>query len=364
MYPIAGPVNSAFYNNIEGQGSYYVLKSRYRQTHPYDLALPYSVQQYVTLSMETLDGWWNTVYANASTVSSDIPSPYFFDGVSFEADQAMNKALSKFRDRFSESSELLVAYAERKQSVDMITSRAQQLLSLAKAIAKRDVRGITRLLDRTTRKGNRKIISRAKGFAGAWLEFSFGWLPLVKDIGNAVNLLQSGIKDIPVWGKASVPFVRRRSWGTASQGGSTSAAGAIKCRIGANLRVDNPNLALANRLGFTNPASVVWELIPYSFVVDWFVPVQDFLGNFSSSHGISLVTSYNTVFCKGIGTYVAWVAPPYQEKFFKTTRAGLKVVRQNGIPSVVLRPKAPWQLSSWRAANAVSLLVGFLKSKS
>lgn len=34
-------------------------------------------------------------------------------------------------------------------------------------------------------------------------------------------------------------------------------------------------------LGINNPASIVWEAIPFSFVLDWFLPVGNFLSNFS-----------------------------------------------------------------------------------
>lgn len=363
MHPISGPVRTVHYNNVEGKGSYYVIKDRYRQARPYDLALPYFVSQYVTLEMDTSGDSWMTSLANAMTVSADVPAPYFWDQIQPEADASMNAAIEKYRQRMSESSELLVTLAERKQAMEMIINRSSQLLSLARAIWRRDLKGITRLIDNSTRKGNRKIIRRAKGFASAWLEFSFGWVPLVKDIGGAVTLLEAGIPEIPVWGSYGVPFKRGASWGTSVEGWQSSANGRVRCRVGSRLRVDNPNLALANRLGFTNPFTVAWELVPYSFVVDWFIPVQGFLQNFSSSHGISEVGAYNTRHYVGTGTYTAWVKPPYPVRYFRTVRAGFRVQRNTGIPGIVLRPRAPWQLSSWRAANIVSLLVGFLKTK-
>jgi hypothetical protein len=53
----------------------------------------------------------------------------------------------------------------------------------------------------------------------------------------------------------------------------------------------------ANRLGLTDPVSLLWEVIPYSFVIDWFVNVGDFLhatGTISGLKriGINVTTDY------------------------------------------------------------------------
>lgn len=40
------------------------------------------------------------------------------------------------------------------------------------------------------------------------------------------------------------------------------------------------------RLGFTNPASVAWELTPFSFVIDWFAPIGNWLMRFSAFDGL------------------------------------------------------------------------------
>lgn len=41
-----------------------------------------------------------------------------------------------------------------------------------------------------------------------------------------------------------------------------------------------------SRLGFTSPANVTWELTPFSFVLDWFLPIGKYLSTLSAFEGL------------------------------------------------------------------------------
>lgn len=49
-------------------------------------------------------------------------------------------------------------------------------------------------------------------------------------------------------------------------------------------------------LGFTNPAAVLWEATPFSFVVDWFLPIGDYLKTLDGStlNGLLLCKDFCT----------------------------------------------------------------------
>jgi hypothetical protein len=42
-------------------------------------------------------------------------------------------------------------------------------------------------------------------------------------------------------------------------------------------------------LGLTNPALVGWELVPFSFVVDWFTPIGSWLESLTAFEGYNVV---------------------------------------------------------------------------
>ena len=58
--------------------------------------------------------------------------------------------------------------------------------------------------------------------------------------------------------------------------------------IRGNTRVTNQNAYLANRVGMINPATVAWELVPFSFAIDWFLPVTSFLDSYTDQVGWSV----------------------------------------------------------------------------
>jgi hypothetical protein len=59
-------------------------------------------------------------------------------------------------------------------------------------------------------------------------------------------------------------------------------------------KMDNPLLAQAANLGLTNPAALAWELVPFSFVADWFVPVGDYLNCLDAALGYSFLGGSKT----------------------------------------------------------------------
>jgi hypothetical protein len=58
----------------------------------------------------------------------------------------------------------------------------------------------------------------------------------------------------------------------------------VICELGAVL--DNPSLAYLNTFGLINPLSIAWELVPWSFAIDWFVPVGKTLEAVTATVGL------------------------------------------------------------------------------
>jgi len=119
--------------------------------------------------------------------------------------------------------------------------------------------------------------------ANGWLQFQYGWRPLLQDIYDACDDTQRQLRNrlTKVTGKCTIPIrvngkvTKMLSY--ANHPVVQNGSGKVSCHITVELALrDQGNLAQWSSL---NPVSLAWEVIPYSFVVDWFIDVGSFLRN-------------------------------------------------------------------------------------
>lgn len=131
-----------------------------------------------------------------------------------------------------------------------------------------------------------------------YLEGIFGWLPLMQDIYQAHEVLSR-----------SIPISFKKGKGMAVSTGvvdDSTFKGHVQltcgCLAGLGLRLDNPNVALLENLGLVNPLSVAWDKVPYSFVVNWFIPVGTMLNSLTDLLGYETRHPYYTIFWRKVAT--------------------------------------------------------------
>ena len=208
-----------------------------------------------------------------------------------------NIAYNRWRGKlFKGSASLGVTAASWHQSRDMIVSRTNSL---------------RRTLDSTIGylEKNPNAVKRLKRerepLANQVLETEFGWRPLFADIHAAlftvckdgqppewVGGVGRGYVDINV-GSTSNPYYFH----------TETYVGQARTSYSTKVQIANPNLWLLNRLGLINPATVVWDIIPWSFVVNMFLNVNSILNSFTDTVGLNVTDMSITRTCKLMHDY-------------------------------------------------------------
>lgn len=189
-------------------------------------------------------------------------------------------ALAKFIGKLRKGSASMgVTLASWRQSRDMIVDRLTKVRNVLSKAEKKLSK------DRKRRK-ELSMQGYREARASDVLEVEFGWRPLFEDLKACLTTVcQDGIP--PSWVTGVHKFVHTRSW---SQGTfyRMSARESGRVTVAANVEVSNPNLWLLNRMGLINPLTVIWDLVPWSFVVNMFLNVNAMINAVTQYVGLTI----------------------------------------------------------------------------
>lgn len=273
--------------------------------------------------------------------------------------EALNRSYARFKEKLiALEAELGASLAERRQASDMIVARAANLRRAYMALR----RGRFDLFVRELPFGKRPKVksrwSRPRDASALWLEYNYGWKPLVQDIHSSILLLESPFPlGERVYASARVDYSHTLDATYEAQQGNFT----FRCRHQADFYVSNPNLFRATQLGLTNPAAILWELVPFSFVVDWFLPVGNFLNSFSDFNGVTFQNPFTTIFYTFKGQHTSKSNVPSRPVNFAANLTAFHMQRTLGLSKPVVYPKVFRGFSVTRAANAISVLISTLK---
>lgn len=179
-----------------------------------------------------------------------------------------------------------VAFAERNRTAQLVGDTAKQLVKSVRSLRRGDFPGAARALG-LTKPGR----PRGSSVPQRWLELQYGWKPLLSDVYGSVNALaERDRRDWIVTGlgrtKEEIDTEKIYDPGeTSNPKWSGSAKGKYGCYIRIDAIPENDLLLSFSSLGLTNPLLIAWELVPFSFVADWFLPVGSFLESLDAMLG-------------------------------------------------------------------------------
>lgn len=260
-----------------------------------------------------------------------------------------------------------VAIAEGRESAELIIQRAVDLRKAVKALRKGSVGGALRYLKGKPTKHQRRRAAQqvSDNAANAWLELRYGWIPMYSDIYNAAEL----IKPKPV-----VTNIRMSKQNTLSASAEGSELTGPYTKTATSLRGTSAYCRCyreptwAERLGLTDPLTIAWELVPFSFAVDWILPIGDTIqANYVrtaipiQSSGYSVLVRDRVTKTVRPPSYVTITGSPLDESCSLTRYVGLGSVLDD-LADLGQRVTPKWDTTLKRTVDITSLLQQDLSS--
>jgi len=218
-----------------------------------------------------------------------------FHGIeSFDWTNSLIKAQSDLKGSKANLGE---AFIEAGQTADMILNSIYRLSQLAKdliAIKKRT-------LGYVIGKSDDVVVDISQ----LWLQYKYGWRPLVDDAYAAYQLLREKDKTRPylITGKGKTTSTKTQTgtfidlydyWGTtASLGWEGTAKKTSRTKLTFAVPFDYQDWQRKTMVD--NPAAVTWEILPYSFVADWFLPMGTYLDAIGYADGLLFKGGFTSV---------------------------------------------------------------------
>lgn len=350
------------------------VRTGFRQKKPYDIDTPYILDEYRLVSGLTVPNSWNwTPFGAPSWQMAINKARADLVGKIGEASQFGSTTTTELRATWGTIVTVLTRMAlaakqvsrlqflaaattlglPYKETVHRVRRRKFEYVSRRNGYGKIRVKRYVYYEHSTMSWGTGR--EYAKTLASGWLMWSYGVNPLMSDIQRGMKVLTSELPSLRVTALGNATNQRRVS--DSSQIMLYDDITRVKTRV--NVRVDNPNLWLANQMGLINPVQWINEGIPFSFVADWFSNLSQIIMQMTDFAGLELIRP-NTIVKGVIKETLMPLSGPYPPDAY--SKQWTRFQRDQTIPTAKLLfnyERFQWQ----RGLNAISLILGFLPNK-
>lgn len=221
----------------------------------------------------------------------------------------------------SQSINAAQAVAERKQTARTVTDAAEKIAKAMTRVRRGDLRGAADALgvkvSKRAIRRNKRISNQTDAIADGWLGLNYGWQPLLNDVYGAAEALAKSQNNVEFFRMSRGTGANYSKTEVVTQPNDSAYNGDRKTAYSVNTRWQkrytvyyrkaSPPVASLASLGITNPALLAWELLPYSFVFDWFLPVGNWLSSLDATLGLEFLNGHSTVFTQYDSSYNSYL---------------------------------------------------------
>lgn len=351
MLPITGP-----FTKVTTEIDSITTRVGYKQKPPFDRPLAFQLSRY--------QGWETVVYESGSPTLERRFTGYGVDshGDSRSIEACYNTAYDNFKNKVSDSAGWAENLAQITKTRKTVVERSVQLANFVSALRRGNIKRAAKVLRTPVPSG----VSNRKAVSQNFLEWEYGVKPVISDLQSSMRILLSdpGIRRIKAGAQSPLKPIRVQTKETQSNAFSTwreSADAEVSWILRADVRVSNPNLFLANQLGIIDVA-LPWKLIPFSFVVDWFVNVEQVLSSVTDFYGLDLINPQRSRLMKGRYDLMVqrYFLNPPAYGYTRRQATNVEMIRLLGFsrPTLVVRPFKGFSVQ--RGAQAIALVIATL----
>jgi len=248
---------------------------------------------------------WDYEYDRNGPADSYIYAPISLElsdrDITVTNDVAVTKVLLDMKDT---KVNLAQMYAERKQTGNLFETNVRRICVAVTNLRRGNMNAARRALGlNASPRAHRKYVKKHKknpsvATANGFLELQYGWRPLLSDIYGSAELIAEKYHGQPK------TRVEKRQTLYRTGKSSFSPEPLLTVVVNAERKYSvkyvlyysaQSEIHTLSEVGITNPALLAWELLPWSFVVDWLLPVGNYLSSLDASLGLSFEKGTKTI---------------------------------------------------------------------
>jgi len=226
----------------------------------------YTVSDYSLHQTQGFDAYTNGVQVSSSgPVLQNGASGGWLNIPPYDFGNLYNEALQRLSGKVRGELDLSIDIAELHKTAKMLNLK-DQLVNYTKMFL-----------------GRNKFVATAKSLGNLWLAYTYGAKPLMQSIYGIADEHLRVVYNRSARYRARATENLRAEWVETD----TCLGGIIRWKrpkgtvkysvtVGVDVRTDQFDF---DRWSSLNPVSIAWELMPFSFVVDWFLDVGGYLRN-------------------------------------------------------------------------------------
>lgn len=246
-------------------------------------------------------------------------------------DKRVNRLLSKIQ---GQSLSVGIMYRERRKTGELLTDFADKTVKTlkywrrpSKVMQVWGFRGKRNLSPKFTR-ALRKRLARCPDLGSVFLQYRFAWTPLWKDIEASLDAAAKAESKLNQFRQAvGTPFKHEESYDLSSLLTQVGRVwhGAIEGYVGGRVYYSVSDVTLLSLGSLTNLAATAWDAVTWSFVIDRFINISQYLDLYDATIGNTFNNGSMTVF------YKLSVSPPPKYYFYYPDRLTWNKVRYGEI---------------------------------